>query len=227
MGSYVYVLELNKQYLKWNDFCSCIYNHNLKRSPMHKIIDSLLPGFIRKILFVIGYVSLIGPSRAVEIKKRADRNLTELYGIYYFHILIYETALRLSLFLISVFLVEYFMDDDFFSLFRMDLFFFWLLGAGFMHQAFYYIGVIYLKKNGMRVYRLGRNLSYAVLPAILSALGVLMIQSYNQIELFSGLMVVEVSGLVYILFSLLGIIEAFVQKGAAISLGVTDIPSAH
>jgi len=126
----------------------------------------------------------------------------ELSGTYYFYILIYETALRLSLFLITVFLVEYFMDDDYFSLFRIDLFFFLLLGAGLMHQVFYYIGVILLKNHvGMRLYRLGRNLSYAVVPAILSAIGILIIQSYNQIEPFSGLLVVEVSGLVYVLFS--------------------------
>jgi len=194
---------------------------------MHKLIDFLFPGFIRKILFAIGYVSLLGPSQAIAIKKHADRNTTELSGIYYFHILIYETALRLSLFLILVFLVEYFMDDDYFSLFRIDLFFFLLLGAGLMHQVFYYIGVIFLKNHlGMRLYRLGRNMSYAIVPAILSAIGILIIQSYNQIEPYSGLMVVEVSGLVYVLFSLAGIIEALVQKGVAISLGIIDIPSA-
>jgi len=194
---------------------------------MHKLIECLFPGFIRKIVLMIGYVSLLGPSQAIEIKKRADKNIMELSGTYYFYILIYETALRLSLFLITVFLVEYFMDDDYFSLFRIDLFFFLLLGAGLMHQVFYYIGVILLKNHvGMRLYRLGRNLSYAVVPAILSAIGILIIQSYNQIEPFSGLLVVEVSGLVYVLFSLIGIIEALVQKGVAISLGIIDIPSA-
>ncbi len=193
---------------------------------MHKLIECLFPGFIRKIVLMIGYVSLLGPSQAIEIKKRADKNIMELSGTYYFYILLYETALRLSLFLIAVFLVEYFMDDDYFSLFRIDLFFFLLLGAGLMHQVFYYIGVILLKNHfGMRLYRLGRNLSYAVVPAILSAIGVLIIQSYNQIEPFSGLLVVEVSGLVYVLFSLIGIIEALVQKGTAIGLGIIDIPS--
>ncbi|MCP3850462.1 MAG: hypothetical protein GY694_09530 [Gammaproteobacteria bacterium] len=194
---------------------------------MHKLIEYLFPGVIRKILMMIGYVSLLGPSQAIAIKKRADKNIMELSGTYYFYILLYETALRLSLFLISVFLVEYFMDDDYFSLFRIDLFFFLLLGAGLMHQVFYYIGVILLKNHfGMKLYRLGRNLSYAVVPAILSAIGVLIIQSYNQIEPFSGSLVVDVSGLVYVLFSLVGIIEALVQKGTAISLGIIDIPSA-
>jgi len=77
----------------------------------------------------------------------------------------------------------------------------------------------------MKLYRLGRNLSYAVLPAILAAICALIIQSYNQIELFSGLVVMEAFGLVYLMFSLVGIIEAFVQKGTAISLGDIDIPS--
>lgn len=193
---------------------------------MHKLIECLFPEFIRKILLMIGYVSLLGPSQAIAIKKHADKNIMELSGTYYFHILIYETALRLSLFLIVVFLVEYFMDDDYFALFRIDLFFFLLLGAGLMHQVFYYIGVIFLKNHiGMGLYRLGRNLSYAVVPTILSAIGVLIIESYNQIEPFSDLMVVEVSGLVYVLFSLVGIIEALVQKGTAISLGTIDISS--
>ena len=195
---------------------------------MHKLIYLLLPGFIRQILFVAGYVSLLGPSQAIMIKKNADKNRTELSDTHYFYILIYETALRLSLFLIMIFLVEYSMDDDYFSLFRLDLFFFLFLGAGLMHQIFYYIGVVILKTPfGMKLYRLGRNLSYAILPAILTAVGALIIQNYNQIEPFSGLFVVKASGLVYLIFSLIGTIEAFVQTGSAISIGDIDIISSH
>lgn len=178
---------------------------------------------LSSLLYWLGYVSLIGPSRGIEIKSNADKTKGELSGLPIYWVLLSETAIRSGIFLIIGLSIEVLMSEQFFELFRVD----YLLGlfmlAGFIHLVAYYVGlVILLPKDfsiGMKVYRLGRNTAYAVLPAVWAAIVALFFQIYEQIELYSGNQVQLSFYLVYLLFIIIGIVEALSMQGKALNIG--------
>lgn len=178
---------------------------------------------ISKLLYWLGYISLIGPSRAIEIKNKSAVAKGELADFPLFFVLVSETAVRAGLFLIIGRSIELLMSDSLFEMYHLDYFLGILMLAGCVHLIAYYVGLVVISPGnfnyGMKFYRLGRNLAYAVLPAIVTEIAVLLLQCYQQIELFSGTQAQFSFYFVYFLFVLIGVIEAFLMPGKAMNLG--------
>lgn len=186
----------------------------------------LVPQSLQKALFVIAYILLIAPPQAIEIKARADKNQGELYGRSLLFVLFSETALRAGVFLLIGYSSERIIGNELYEKYRLDYFFFWLLVAGIIHIASYYVTKgLYINKNRERalfLYRLGRNITYAVVPALISALLILFFQARDQIELFSGILVQSVFFTTFLIFIFVGIQEALVRH-----LVINQRPSAR
>ncbi|MFK5986732.1 MAG: hypothetical protein QM479_15095 [Pseudomonadota bacterium] len=189
----------------------------------HKSCIPLIPDYIKTTFYALGYISLLGPPRSIEIKNQSAKNYSELSLSPLAFILVAETAMRASLFLIIGVSLEYFMGDAFYELYQLDFVLGCFIVMGLIHISFYYLGIIlFLPKNyalGMRLYRLGRNITYAILPAFFAAIIALLIQNLDQIEPFTDNFVEYSFAIVFFVFSVLGIVESITQKGTASCLG--------
>jgi len=178
---------------------------------------------LSSLLYWLGYISLIGPSRMIEIKNNSDKEKGELSGFSIYWVLLSETAIRSGIFLIIGWSIELLMSEKLFEMYRVDYLLGTFMVAGFIHLIAYYVGlVIIVPKSfnlGMKFYRLGRNIAYAFLPAILAAIFILIFQTYEQIELYSGNQVQLSFYIVYLVFIAIGIVEAFSMQGKALNIG--------
>lgn len=190
---------------------------------MNKIVNRSITTFISQLLYILGYVCLIGPSRMIEIQNQARVEKNELSGEGLMYILISETAVRSGLFLLTAGLIEIYLGDEVFEMYRLDYLFGLLIVAGIIHVLAYYVGIILLApeyfKTAMVVYRLGRNLAYALLPAVFVVGIGLFVQEQEQIELFSGELIKQSFFYSYILFAVIGTLESIIKKGKPICLG--------
>ena len=166
-----------------------------------------------KMLYFIGYMLLIGPPRAIEILDKANNQQGELAGQSLWQVIVIEFVVRSGLFLIVAVLVEALVGDLAFEIYKMDLFFAALILAGVVYSLFYFIAFgLNPEKIGKRcrLYRIGRNFSYAVVPAFPAAGLALFWQQINQQTLFSGNLVSQVFLLTWGIFILAGLIEALI-----------------
>jgi hypothetical protein len=181
-----------------------------------------MPAILRTILFFVGYISLIGPPRAIELKTYADRNQDELAGKPLYIVMLVEFILRGGLILLLAVVIESLLGDQRYELYRLDIFLGALILSGTCHSFFYYLAFDVLRKErqfSTRVYRLGRNFSYAVIPAFLSAAIVLAWQNYNQKIPFEGGLVEKAFIITWAVFLLAGLIEAMLAKRQPTGLG--------
>jgi hypothetical protein len=193
-----------------------------------------LPESINKILYILGYISLMGPSHSLAIKQKADKHSDELSNLPIHLILIFETSMRTGCFLLISAAIESFLGEALFENYRIDDALALILLAGIIHLTVYYIAFILIDKKlvthklsniKLIIYRLGRNTSYAILLALIVALVALINQSYNQVALFSGndIQTSFMFGLKF--FVLLGLFESFLMQGTPLS--VTHISSVN
>lgn len=191
---------------------------NMKKNLNYSIYHS-----IGQFLYLLGYVSLIGPSRIIEIQNQARVEKNELTDGSLFYILVSETAVRAGLFLLIAGLVEISLGDKLFEMYQLDYLFALLILAGIVHVLAYYVGIVFFApkyfRAAMIIYRLGRNLAYALLPAILAVGIVLLLQDQEQIELFSGELIKQSFIYSYILFSVIGMLESILKTGKPLCLG--------
>lgn len=190
---------------------------------MNKIINSSIINYISQLLYLLGYVSLIGPSRMIEIQNQARVEKNELSGKSLFYILVSETAVRAGLFLLIAGFIEIFLGEQRFERYQLDLLFGLLILAGIIHVMAYYFGLILLApehcKSALVVYRLGRNLAYAILPAIFVTGIALLLQEQEQIKLFSGELINQSFLYSYVVFSVIGLLESIIKEGKPLCLG--------
>jgi len=174
--------------------------------------------FLSSLFFILGYVSLVGPPRAIDIHARAQESGGELAGQPLLLVVAAEYVLRGGMFMVMTFGLREIISDGLFERYKIFLFLGALVASGALHTVIYYIcfgrrkskSKFKSKAQLARVYRLGRNLSYSVLPGFLSAGVCVMWQELNQIKLFSG-------DLVYYAFfgtwgavAVLGLLEAYI-----------------
>jgi hypothetical protein len=169
-------------------------------------------------LRIIGYATLIGPPQALYLHRSAQGTHSELDGLPLWLVLFTEFLLRATVFTLGVFLVGEWMGAEIFHLYRLAYFAIAMAVSGAAHTVIYYItlgvGAKYWQFSTMqRLYRLGRNLTYSVAPALVAALATLVWQDLRYIPLFEGDTVWRISAAVWGLFMLLGVSEAmFVNR---------------
>ncbi|TNG00659.1 MAG: hypothetical protein EP297_03450 [Gammaproteobacteria bacterium] len=180
-----------------------------------------MPAILRNILFFVGYISLVGPPRAIELKAYADRKQDELAGKPLYIVMLVEFILRGGLILLLAVTIESLLGDQQYELYRLDIFLGALIVSGACHSCAYYLafGVLRKKRRSNRVYRFGRNFSYAVIPAFFSAGIVLAWQNFNQKIPFEGGLVEKAFIITWAVFLLAGLIEATIAKRQPTGLG--------
>jgi len=190
---------------------------------MKKINQKIIPEYLREIVYLLGFISLLGPPKSFEIKKRSELKHNELSGKSLLVILISESTFRASVFLLLCVIIEQLIGDELFELYRVDYIYAGLIFSGIVHILSYYLGIIIIwhsrKKFGLKIYRLGRNIAYSIIPASIAVLITLLSQHYQQIEPFSGDIVQQVFISVYAFFVLVGGLESLFKKGMPMSIG--------
>jgi len=184
-----------------------------------------MPLVISNVIFFLSYILLIGPPRAITIlseEKRFNGGVTDLS---FFFITVVEYVFRSGLLLLLAVLLEELLGKYIFELYMVDNFFGVFLFIGLLHTIFYYLAFIKISTSstrlGFKIYRLGRNISYALVIGMVSAVVTLLWQTINQIKPFSGDIVESVFLIVLLTFSAFGVIEAFWIKRKP-PLGVSD-----
>ena len=171
--------------------------------------------FFLLLLFCLGYLTLVGPPRAISMKKKIERKSnSELYGEPLCNVLIVELALRGSIFILMAVGVESLVGNEVFEKLYGDETLVGLMICGLIHIISYYIGLVVIaprdNKTGMLLYRLGRNGSYSLFMGILSVCFVLFYQYVNQIKIIkTDIVVVLIS--ISIIFLIIGIIESILK----------------
>ena len=173
-------------------------------------------------LFILGYILLVGPPRAIAIRENADRYNDELQGKPVRVVMLFEFILRAGIFLVIAASIESLLGDYLFERYQIDFFLLSLIIAGVIHTLTYYFGYCYLESQNpsvYRIYRLGRNFAYAIVPAFVAAGLVLIWQDFNHIELFSDDWVENTFIVTWALFILMGLLEALLMKRIPTGLG--------
>lgn len=173
-------------------------------------------------LFIIGYILLAGPPRAIEISINANRYGDDLQDKPIQSIFLFEFLLRSGVFLVIAASIESLLGDYLFERYQLDLFLMSLILAGGIHTLAYYVAYCLLdphNRSVLRVYRLGRNFAYALIPAFVAAGLVLLWQEINYIELFSKQHVEKAFIATWCLFVLIGLVEALIMKRIPTGLG--------
>jgi len=167
------------------------------------------------ILFCLGYLTLVGPPRAIPMKKKLEKKTTgELFGEPIWVVVIVELAMRGSIFILLAVSVELLLGNDMFETVYGDDILVGLMVCGVLHILAYYIGLVIItpknKNLGMIFYRLGRNIVYSLLMGILSASCVLFYQYVNQIKSTKGDIGIIFENIFFI-FLVIGIIESLLK----------------
>jgi len=171
--------------------------------------------FFLLVLFCLGYLILVGPPRAISMKKKLEqRENSELFGKPIWVVLIAELAMRGSVFIILAVSFELLLGNDVFETLYGDEVLVGLMFCGVLHVSAYYIGLVIIYPNnknlGIMFYRLGRNLAYAIFVGILSVTCILFYQYANQIKIIKGDIAIIFDNIFFI-FVLIGVIEAILK----------------
>ncbi len=168
-------------------------------------------------LRVIGYVSLLGPPRAIFLHAQAKGTGSELDGVPLWLAVAAELIIRGVIYVLTIFLLQEIMGRQDFHRYQMSYFATGLGVAGICHTLIYFLtlgwGVSHWQLSSMqRAYRLGRNLTYSVAPTLATMIGVLWWQDMNHIPLFQGQLFWQIPSFVGLVFVALGILEAVFVK---------------
>jgi len=179
--------------------------------------------FLKSILFLIGYCVFLGPPRAFEIQVSHRATQGELSGLPFWLILSVETLFRAIFLILCATVVENAIGSFWYAWLRIDFSLAILLCAGSVHALAYFYLFIERGRRRKRfvglVYRLVRNLCYALTPGLVAATLMLLLDGQKPTPQLSqeGLMVVY--GSVSALFLVLGIAEALIVKRRPSAIG--------
>ena len=121
--------------------------------------------------------------------------------------------MRAGFFIIISYIIEFLFGEHNFELLKLDYFLACIIIAGVIHIISYYIGLVIFREWGYKLYRLGRNTCYAIVPALIATIIALSYQWQNQSELYSGTLIKDVITIVYTLFLCIGIVESVSMQG--------------
>lgn len=176
---------------------------------------------------LLAYVVLLGPPHALQIHADAQNKGGELDGLPVWMVFGAEFLMRASVFLMISWGLQEVLGNETFRRFQV----FFLIGAvfasGFVHTTVYFYCFfikweIWPKSRLGRVYRMGRNLAYSVIPAFFTSGLMLGWQEYNQMPLFQGHLVETTFFIVWGGMAVLGVIEAILVKRKPLGIVVAQ-----
>lgn len=169
---------------------------------------------LSKGLFLLGYILLVGPPRALDLQSKERETGGELADQPLALVLVVELMLRSAFLLLVAVLAEELMGKFYYDHYKLDLMMAILIASGLVHAVFYFIfiGLLYPRssKTALRLYRFGRNMAYAALPGLVTVIPPLIWQTKNQIPPFSGDLIDVVYFGTFAVMALAGIIEALI-----------------
>lgn len=169
---------------------------------------------IYKLMFFVGYITLMGPPRAATLYRSETAANGELSKQPLISMMLTEYLLRGAL-LLGVFVaIEELLGKHYYELYRFDELGMLLVGFGTLHTVSSYLFLELFQPRlgwvGFRFYRLVRNLCYAPLPAVAVLALVLFWQGTQKIEPFSGEYSWQVPALMYLVMLVASVIEVLV-----------------
>jgi hypothetical protein len=172
---------------------------------------------IRQLFVALGYVSMMGPPHAIRLHTEAQGSGEELDGVPLWVAVAAEFIVRSGIFLVASWVLQMAVSNEDFRRFQVFQLLIAVYGAGALHTLIhiYCFGLKYKTWpyiKLVRVYRLGRNLAYSIIPALFAAGLVLLWQEYNQIALFDGDWVTWVFGGTWTALAILGLLQAWLFK---------------
>lgn len=175
-----------------------------------------------KLLFICGYLTMVGPPRAATMYQTERRSRGEMSKQPLLVMFLLELLVRGAL-LLGVFVtVESLIGKHYYELYRLDTLGMLLLGFGTGHTVISYVFLSMLQPRlglvGYRLYRFFRNLCYAPWPAIATLACVLVWQWARKEEPFSGDFIWELSVAVYVLMIIASVLEVLLVSRRPLGL---------
>lgn len=172
-------------------------------------------------LTILGYITLVGPPRAVLIKANATREKGELYRLPLFWVIAIEFLIRLGLFIVLGSGTEAALGDSLFERYQIDVLLAALLVAGGLHTAVYTLCFCFLGahfERATKIYRAGRNMAYAIIPAFPAAGTLLVLDTLSIMKLDDALLTQVFLG-TWAVFFAAAIVESAIMKRQPRGLG--------
>jgi hypothetical protein len=175
------------------------------------------------LFYTFGYLLLITPPRAIDLTVSQRTSSGELARQPLWVVMLIELLIRVALILLVAVGLESVFGDVAYETYRIDTLFIIIVMQGAFHSLFYYCLLGYLRDTiglrlAMRIYRLMRNLCYAVIPGFLAVVP-LLIWNWKQDHLpFEDGLVFQLYSGATLLMIVLGVIEAMVMKRKPLGL---------
>jgi hypothetical protein len=175
---------------------------------------------MKKLIYIIGYFSLVSPPRAIKLKYH-DKD-SELQDKPLWLVVVAEFLFRFGLFMLLAAFIEELLGDDLFEHLQSDLFLGALIISGVIHTLVYFVSFSSLakvhKSKAISIYRLGRNISYSALPGFPIAMSLIVYQDLQKI-IFENPHTVQIAFFTtWGIFAMLGIIEWATVKRTPLGL---------
>lgn len=172
---------------------------------------------MKKIINFLAYLFMLGPPRALRLHAEAQEKGGELHGMPVWMVFTVEFLVRTGIFLVLSWGLQEALGNELFRRFKVYFLVFAVFGAGILHTTVYFFCFevmwgVWSKVSLGRVYRIGRNLGYSVIPPFPAAGVVLAWQEYNHIPLFQGEWVQSTFFATWAAMLVLGMIEALMAK---------------
>lgn len=185
---------------------------------------------MRKLIVVLGYVSMLGPPHAIRLHAEAQGTGGELDGIPLWLAVVAEFMVRSGIFLVISWIFQVALSNEEFRRFQVFNLLIAVYVSGAVHTLIhmYCFGLMWGRWSNTRVqrtYRLGRNLVYSVIPAFPAAGLVLIWQEFNQMPLFHGQEVKWAFLGTWISVAVLGFLQALLVKRTPYGVARTIAPA--
>ena len=176
---------------------------------------------MNKLAYIIGYFFLVSPPRAIKLKYHDKES--ELHDKPLWLVVVAEFLFRFGIFMMLAALIEEILGDDLFEHLQSDLFLGALIISGAIHTLIYFVSFSKLAKarkaKALRLYRLGRNISYSALPAFPITMTLIIYMDIQKI-MFEHPQTVQIAFFTtWGLFAILGVIEWALVKRTPLGLG--------
>ena len=190
-------------------------------APLTQIEEKVLQ-FVN-LFYTVGYLLLITPPRAIDLTVSHRISSGELAKQPLWVVMLIELLIRVALILLVAVGLESVFGDAAYETYWIDTLFIIIVMQGAFHSLFYYCLLGYLRETiglmlAMRIYRLMRNLCYAVIPGFLAVVP-LLIWKWKQEHLpFEDGLEFQLYSVTTLLMIVLGVVEAMVVKRKPLGL---------
>lgn len=169
------------------------------------------------VLKLIGFVSLMGPPHAVFLHQKAHGTGSELDGRPLWLVVAAEFAMRACIFMLLVYGVQESLGRETFHRYALPAASVALGISGALHTFIYYLAFGFATEhlsdiNVHRIYRLGRNWTYSVPPALVAGLLAMWWRDLRNLPLYEFDFLLMVVGTTWLTFLVIGTVEAVVVK---------------